>query len=117
MHIILLKKKQSVKQTNRPISGPIRSDPVIRPDPVNTRTKNWQSFSYIRRTCGEMGGGGGRSVCGPCIHRIGPNHRIGPDRARNWLVSSFLKHFIIIIIMFIKYVYDHNNDVWIIKVG
>ena len=21
---------------------------------------------------------------GPCIHRIGPNHRIGPDRARNW---------------------------------
>ena len=58
MHIILLKKKQSVKQTNRPISGPIRSDPVIRPDPVNTRTKNWQSFSYIRRTCGEMGGGG-----------------------------------------------------------
>ena len=43
--------------------------------------------------------------------------RIGPDRARNWLVSSFLKHFFIIIIMFIKYVYDHNNDVWIIKVG
>ena len=52
----------------------------------------------------------------PCIHRIGPNHRIGPDRARNWLFSSFLKHFFIII-MFIKYVYDHNNDVWIIKVG
>ena len=43
--------------------------------------------------------------------------RIGPDRARNWLVSSFLKHFFFIIIMFIKYVYDHNNDVWIIKVG
>ena len=43
--------------------------------------------------------------------------RIGPDRARNWLFSSFLKHFIIIIIMFIKYVYDHNNDVSIIKVG
>ena len=42
--------------------------------------------------------------------------RIGPDRARNWLVNSFLKHFFIII-MFIKYVYDHNNDVWIIKVG
>ena len=42
--------------------------------------------------------------------------RIGPDRARNWLVSSFLKHFFIII-MFIKYIYDHNNDVWIIKVG
>ena len=38
MHIILVKKKQSVKQRNRPISGPIRSDPVIRPDPVNTRT-------------------------------------------------------------------------------
>ena len=36
--------------------------------------------------------------------------------ARNWLFSSFLKHFIIII-MFVKYVYDHNNDVWIIKVG
>ena len=34
----LLRKKQSVKQRNRPISGPIRSDPVIRPDPVNTRT-------------------------------------------------------------------------------
>ena len=42
--------------------------------------------------------------------------RIGPDRARNWLFSSFLKHFFIII-MFVKYVYDHNNDVWIIKVG
>ena len=42
--------------------------------------------------------------------------RIGPDRARNWLFSSFFKHFFIII-MFIKYVYDHNNDVWIIKVG
>ena len=28
MHIILVKKKQSVKQRNRPISGPIRSDPV-----------------------------------------------------------------------------------------
>ena len=39
MHIILVKKKQSVKQRNRPISGPIRSDPVIRPDPVNTRTR------------------------------------------------------------------------------
>ena len=38
MHIILVKNKQSVKQRNRPISGPIRSDPVIRPDPVNTRT-------------------------------------------------------------------------------
>ena len=34
----------------------------------------------------------------------------------NWLFSSFLKHFFIII-MFVKYVYDHNNDVWIIKVG
>ena len=43
--------------------------------------------------------------------------QIGPDRARNWLFSSFLKHFIVIIIMFIKYVYDHNNDVSIIKVG
>ena len=43
--------------------------------------------------------------------------RIGPDRARNMLFSSFLKHFFIIIIMFIKNVYDHNNDVWIIKVG
>ena len=53
---------------------------------------------------------------GPCIHRIGPNHRIGPDRARFLLFSSFLKHFFIII-MFIKYVYDHNNDVWNIKVG
>ena len=53
---------------------------------------------------------------GPCIHRIGPNHRIGQDRTRNWLFSSFLKHFFIII-MFIKYVYDHSNDVWIIKVG
>ena len=42
--------------------------------------------------------------------------RIGPDRARNMLFSSFLKHFFIII-MFIKNVYDHNNDVWIIKVG
>ena len=40
----------------------------------------------------------------------------GPDRARNWLFSSFLKHFFIII-MFVKYVYDHNNNVWIIKVG
>ena len=39
-----------------------------------------------------------------------------PNRPRNWLFSSFLKHFFIII-MFIKYVYDHNNDVWIIKVG
>ena len=38
MHIILVKKKQSVKQRNMPISGPIRSDPVIRPDPVITRT-------------------------------------------------------------------------------
>ena len=42
--------------------------------------------------------------------------RIGPDRVRILLFSSFLKHFFIII-MFIKYVYDHNNDVWIIKVG
>ena len=42
--------------------------------------------------------------------------RIGPDRTRNWLFSSFLKHFIIIIIMFVKYVYDHNNDVWIIEI-
>ena len=42
--------------------------------------------------------------------------RIGPDRARNWLFSSFFKHSYIII-MFIKYVYDHNNDVWFIKVG
>ena len=33
------KEKQSVKQRNGPISGPIRSDPVIRPDPVNTRTR------------------------------------------------------------------------------
>ena len=41
--------------------------------------------------------------------------RIGPDRARNWLFRSFLKHFFIII-MFVKYVYDHNNDVLIIKV-
>ena len=24
-----------------------------------------------------------REISGPCIHRIGPNHRIGPDRARN----------------------------------
>ena len=32
------KEKKSVKQRNRPISGPIRSDPVIRTDPVNTRT-------------------------------------------------------------------------------
>ena len=39
MHIILVKKKQSVKQRNRPISGPIRSDLVIRPDQVNTRTQ------------------------------------------------------------------------------
>ena len=42
--------------------------------------------------------------------------RIEPDRTRNWLFSSFLKHFLIFI-MFVKYVYDHNNDVWIIKVG
>ena len=33
------KEKQSVKQRNMPISGPIRSDPVIRPDPVITRTR------------------------------------------------------------------------------
>ena len=32
------KEKESVKQRNRPISGPILSDPVIRPNPVNTRT-------------------------------------------------------------------------------
>ena len=32
------------------------------------------------------------------------SNRIGPDRARNWLFSSFLKHFFIII-MFIKYIY------------
>ena len=37
MHIILVEKKQSVKQRNRPISGPILSDPVIRPDPMSTR--------------------------------------------------------------------------------
>ena len=39
MHIILVKKKQSVKQRDRPISGPILSDPVIRPYPVNTRSR------------------------------------------------------------------------------
>ena len=41
MHIILVKKKQSVKQRNRQISGrsgPILLGPVIWPDPVNTRT-------------------------------------------------------------------------------
>ena len=32
-------------------------------------------------------------VVGVCIHWIGPNHRIGQDRTRNWLFSSFLKHF------------------------
>ena len=53
------------------------------------------------------------SFLGPCIHRIGPNHRIWPE-------IGYLAHFkdiFSIIIMFIKYVYDHNNDVWIIKVG
>ena len=45
------------------------------------------------------------------------SNRIGPDRARNWLFSSFFKTFFFIIIMFIKNVYDHNNDVCIIKVG
>ena len=35
---------------------------------------------------------------GPCIHRIGPNHRIGQDRARNWLISSFLKHFLLLLL-------------------
>ena len=39
--------------------------------------------------------------------------RIGPEIC---YLALFLKHFFIII-MFIKYVYDHNNDVWIIKVG
>ena len=39
MQFIPVKKKQAVKQRNMPISGPIRSDPVIRPDPVNTRTR------------------------------------------------------------------------------
>ena len=32
------------------------------------------------------------------------SNRIGPDRARIWLFSSFLKNFFIII-MFIKYIY------------
>ena len=39
--------------------------------------------------------------------------RIGPE-------IGYLAHFkniFFIIIMFIKYLYDHNNDVWIIKVG
>ena len=31
-------------------------------------------FSYLKD----------RKHMGPCIHRIGPNHRIEPDRARNW---------------------------------
>ena len=31
--------KHSVKQRNRPISGQILSDPVIRPDPVNAWTR------------------------------------------------------------------------------
>ena len=39
--------------------------------------------------------------------------RIGPDRARNLPLNYFLKPFFIIS-MFVKYVYDHNNDVWII---
>ena len=39
--------------------------------------------------------------------------RIGPEIG---YLAHFLKHFFIII-MFIKNVYDHNNDVWIIKVG
>ena len=39
INTILVKKKNSVKQKNRQISGPIWSDPVIRPDPVNTRTQ------------------------------------------------------------------------------
>ena len=30
---------------------------------------------------------------GPCIHRIGPNHQIGPDRVRNLLFSSIFKIF------------------------
>ena len=42
------KEENSVKQRNMPIWGPIQSDPVIRPDPVNTRTP---------------GGGGGGGVC------------------------------------------------------
>ena len=58
-----------------------------------------------------------RYVGGLCIHRIGPDltgsDRIGPEIG---YLALFLKHFFIII-MFIKYVYDHNNDVWIIKVG
>ena len=51
-----------------------------------------------------------RVFTGPDL--ITGSNRIGPDRARNWLFNSFLKLFFII-----KYVYDHNNDVWIIKVG
>ena len=43
--------------------------------------------------------------------------RIGPDRARNWLFSSFLKHFFYHYYVYRVYIYDHNNDVWIIKVG
>ena len=39
--------------------------------------------------------------------------RIGPDRARNLSFSYFLK-LLFIISMFVKYVYNHNNDVWII---
>ena len=39
--------------------------------------------------------------------------RIGPDRARNWPFSSFF----IINFMFVMYIYDHNNDVWIIRLG
>ena len=49
----------------------------------------------------------------PSIQRIWPDHRIEPDQARNWPFSSFLKLFFII--MFVKYVYDH--DVWIIRLG
>ena len=45
------------------------------------------------------------------------SNRIGPDRARNWLFCSFLKHFLSLLCLYSIYIYDHNNDVWIIKVG
>ena len=48
---------------------------------------------------------------GPCIHRIRLDRRIGPEIGH---FALFLKLFCIII-MFVKYVYDHNNDVWIIR--
>ena len=38
--------------------------------------------------------------------------RIRPEIGHLALFLTFL-----IVIMFIKYVYDHNNDVWIIRLG